>query len=147
MALASSLYRWMQGRPYRWIGRPGGEPVLFEFKVLKIGRLLAVKLHWFVDGDAPGCFHTHPAWALRLVLDGHYREEMEDGRRRDWRPYRCGLVRPRDCHRVYLPTTSRGALTLWITGPKVAPIYLRGPGWEALGLSEGLAATEKSADT
>jgi hypothetical protein len=82
-----------------------------------------------VGADLAGCYHTHPAKALRLVLWGGYVEELEDGTRVQWWPGKVGLVRPDLSHRI--ASLPRGnSYSLWLRGPKTHKIELRGPGWE-----------------
>lgn len=110
-----------------WIGSLDGRPTMWVTTLFKRWGW-TVALHRFVAADDPGCFHTHPAYALRVIIRGGYVEEMEDGRLVRWRPGRVGIVRPSTSHRVAgLPAGE--AVTLWIRGPKVARIQLRGPGW------------------
>lgn len=122
----------------RWIGNLDGEPVYFQ-KVLARwtwrGILWTLRLHKFVKADNPGCFHTHPAHAYRLVLWGGYVEEIykpEDpywGPARTWTPGDYGYVAPSLCHRVHQLINGRTSYSLWLHGPKVASIELHGPGW------------------
>lgn len=81
-----------------------------------------------VGADSPGCYHTHPAKALRLVLWAGYVEELEDGTRVQWWPGQIGLVRPELAHRI--AALPRGnSYSLWLRWPKTHRIELRGPGW------------------
>jgi len=85
-----------------------------------------VQVHKFVRADDLGCYHNHPAWAVRLILWGGYREELSDGRVIDWRPGRFGIVAPHLEHRIHSLLNGRSSWSLWLRGPKVAPIKLRG---------------------
>lgn len=132
----------------RWIGRWAldgtAEPVLWEYAVFKIAKKLAVQIHRFVGSDAPGCYHTHPSWCVRFILWGRYVDEQEDGDRRNFWPGTLGIISPGYCHRIEL--ISHRVITLWITGPKIAQIMLRGPGWTAFGIDEGVSPIEKQRD-
>ncbi len=114
-----------------WRGDFDGR-VVMQIKHLASWRGYKLDLHRFVAADAPGCRHTHPAKALRLVIWGGYVEEFEDGERlqlRSCRPGFLGLVQPALCHRVasLLGTVS---YSLWLRWPKTHEVHLRGPGWE-----------------
>ena len=116
-----------------WRGSLDGVPTFWSRTLLEY-RGWRVSLHRIVASDDAGCFHTHPAWACRIILAGGYLEEMEDGRHRAWRPGRIGLVRPQLSHRIAGLFHYRGSYSLWIRAPKTNRIHLRGPGWpQALG--------------
>lgn len=89
----------------------------------------AIDLHKFVAPDDRDCFHTHPAYAVRIILRGAYLEELESGRRKIWRAGMVGLVKPTTSHRVHKLDRGRPAYSLWLRGPKIAEIKLRGVGW------------------
>jgi hypothetical protein len=108
-----------------WRGAPDGRPT-FWIKKLWTWRGFSLQLHRFVGADDPGCFHTHPAWALRLVLSGGYVEEVGDGRWRTWWPGRLGIVSPDFEHRVAGLRNGRESWSLWLRGPKIAAIGIRG---------------------
>lgn len=102
-----------------------GVPVFFIKKIFRaFGGV--VQIHKFVKADAEGCFHTHPAWAIRLVLWGGYVEETGYGRWRTWFPGRFGIVSPSYEHRIAGLRNGRSSWSLWIRGPKVAGINVRG---------------------
>jgi hypothetical protein len=88
-----------------------------------------IDLHRMVDVDAAACFHTHPAWAVRIVLRGGYVEEMADGKRRTWRPGMIGVVRPSLAHRVDKLRNGIESWSLWLRAPKRHRIVLIGNGW------------------
>lgn len=111
-----------------WIGTPGGFPTLW-FKRLAEWRGVRVSLHKMVGRDDPDCFHTHPAWAVRIVLWGGYIEEVEGGRFHTWWPGRVGIVRPSLSHRIAGLRNGRASFSLWLRGPKCARIQLRGSGF------------------
>lgn len=94
----------------------------------RIGRL-AIDIHKFIGKDQPECFHTHPAYAVRIILWGGYVEELEGGRHRTWTPGMIGLVSPAHTHRVAGLVNGRSSYSLWIRFRERAPVYLRGSGW------------------
>ena len=114
-----------------WRGSMDGRPVLWVKHLLcRAGR--HIDLHKMIAADDPGCFHTHPAWAIRIVLWGGYVEEMEDGRWRLWWPGRIGLIAPRLSHRIAGLRNGRRSLSLWIRFRKCAAVEMRGPGWSGM---------------
>ncbi len=112
----------------QWVGTDAGR-VVMRIKRLASFRGRNVDLHGFVGADEPGCYHTHPARAVRVVLWGGYVEELEDGTRKTWRPGMVGLIRPELSHRVAELRNGRFSLSLWIRGRCTHPINLRGSGW------------------
>jgi hypothetical protein len=102
-----------------------GIPVFFIRKIATFAGC-AVQIHKFVKADAPGCFHSHPAWAVRIVLWGGYVEETPDGRWRTWFPGRIGIVSPAFEHRIGGLRNGRSSWSLWLRGPKVANVNVRG---------------------
>jgi len=108
-----------------WRGSTDGRPTLL---IKRFASLMGcvVQVHKFVRADDEGCFHTHPAFAIRVILWGGYSEELADGRFVDWRPGRIGLVRPELEHRIHALLNGQSSWSLWLRGPKVAPIRLRG---------------------
>lgn len=102
-----------------------GVPVFFIKKLLRFGGCV-IQIHRFVKADAEGCFHSHPAWAIRVILWGGYVEERADGCWRAWSPGMIGVVRPALEHRIAGLRNGRSSWSLWIRGPKVAPINVRG---------------------
>ena len=110
-----------------WRGDLAGRPVMFVKRLLE-WRGYRVDLHLFVDGDAPECFHTHPAWAIRWVLAGGYVEEVEGRGYRRRGPGYLGIVKPSLSHRIEMLLTG-ASWSLWIRFPKVADVRLRGEGW------------------
>lgn len=109
----------------RYIHNGDGVPVFFIPELFKF-RGWSIGLHQFVKADQPGCFHSHPAWAFRLILAGGYVEETGSGRWRTWFPGRFGIVSPDFEHRIGGLRNGQSSLSLWIRGPKVAPIEVRG---------------------
>lgn len=112
-----------------WRGSLDGRPTLL-IKHLLCGRGVHVDIHKMVGADDTECFHTHPAWAIRLVLWGGYVEEREGGRWRLWFPLRIGIVCPSLSHRIAGFRNGRASWSLWVRFPKVAKVELRGDGWE-----------------
>lgn len=119
-----------------WRGSLDGRPTMWIKRLLYVLRC-RIDLHKFVSNDDEGCFHTHPAHAIRIVLWGGYVEQLEDGTFATWRPGNCGIVRPALSHRVASLLNGRVSYSLWLRGPICAGVDLRGPGWpENLGLIE-----------
>lgn len=123
----------LDGRPTMWISR------LFKLPLWRrAGKLLScrVDVHKFVGADDEGCFHSHPAYAIRIVLWGGYLEEVwtdtPDPSWRNlaaWRPGMIGLVTPGFAHRVHKIRNGRVSYSLWLRGPICSPIKLLGDGW------------------
>lgn len=110
-----------------WIGTVDGRATLWKRDLLAWAGW-RVTLHRIVGADDPGCFHTHPATALRVILAGGYVEQLESGKGRAWLPGRFGIVRPALSHRIAALIDGH-SYSLWIRGPRRAPIELRGSGW------------------
>lgn len=108
-----------------WRGSFDGRPVLFIKKFVKAFGC-TIQLHKFVRADDQDCFHTHPAWAVRIVLWGGYVEEVGNGRWRTWWPGRIGVVRPELEHRIGGLLNGKVSYSLWLRGPKVRKIQIRG---------------------
>ncbi|WP_200962385.1 hypothetical protein [Pseudovibrio sp. POLY-S9] len=85
-----------------------------------------IQLHKFVRADNEGAFHTHPAWAIRVVLQGGYVEELGTGELREWKPGNIGIVRPELEHRIHKLRNGYVSYSLRLRGPKVRNIKLRG---------------------
>lgn len=113
-----------------WRGSLDGRPTIWLKRLLS-WRGRRVDLHKMVGKDDAGCFHTHPAYAVRVVLWGGYVEETERAEYRTWFPGMIGLVRPTFAHRVAGLRNGRTSYSLWLRGKKRAPVCLRGPGWPA----------------
>jgi len=133
------IWRWILQPAVQWTEWRGD----FHGNVtMQIAVLLRTKggrradLHRMVAPDAPGCFHTHPARAVRIVLWAGYVEELEDGSMRHWRPGMVGVVHPQLSHRIASLPRGR-SYSLWIRGRKTHQTQLRGPGWEATGAQAG----------
>lgn len=108
-----------------WVGSADGRPTFFKRRLAGILGW-TVRLHKFIAPDDPGCWHTHPAHAVRVVLWGGYIEETPDGRLRAWLPGMVGRIRPEFAHRVAGIQNGRASYSLWFHGPKVARIALVG---------------------
>lgn len=106
------------------IKTPKGEPVLL-IKYLFRAFGCEINLHKIVRGDDVGCFHTHPARALRIVLWGGYVEQRGDGSMVFWDPGKWGIITPEFEHRIaYL--YGKASYTLWFRGHVTAEIKTRG---------------------
>lgn len=113
-------FRWDE-----WRGSFDGRPALLIKKLWNPFGCV-VQLHKFIRADDIGCFHTHPAWAVRIILWGGYVEELGDGRWRTWWPGRIGLVAPNYEHRIGGLRNGKSSWSLWLRGPKIASISVRG---------------------
>lgn len=111
-----------------WRGSMDGKPTLWIRRLVSWrGRRLDV--HKMVAADGVGCFHTHPAYAIRIVLRGGYVEEVEGGRYRTWRPGMIGLVRPALSHRIAALRNGQFSVSIWLRFRHRAEVELRGSGW------------------
>lgn len=84
------------------------------------------RLHKFTKPDSEGCFHSHPAHSFRLILWGGYWEELDSGGYKEWKPGMFGRVRPELSHRIGGLRNGKHSYSLWIHGPHVADIKIRG---------------------
>lgn len=105
-----------------WRGSLDGRATFWSKTLLRLFGW-RVDLHKFVAADGPGCFHTHPAYAVRFILFGGYFEQLECGAYRAWFPFRVGLVKPELSHRVDHLVNGRVSYSLWIRGPKLKHAY------------------------
>lgn len=120
-----------------WRGSLNGVPTFWLKRLLFLplwkrnGKRLGcrVDLHKFVGADDHECFHTHPAYAVRIVLWGGYVEEEEGVGTKTWFPGMVGLVRPAFSHRIQALVNGRVSYSLWLRGPVIADVHLRGIGW------------------
>ena len=112
-----------------WRGAMDGRPTLW---VRRLFRRFGcrVDLHKMVGADDADCFHTHPAYATRVMLFGGYVEELEGGKLKLWLPGMWGLVKPSCSHRIANLVNERVSYSLWIRFRKCAPVALRGDGWQ-----------------
>lgn len=115
-----------------WVGSSDGRPAMLTKKFFKricdrLGWQIAI--HKFLRGDDPGCFHSHPALAIRLILWGGYYEELYGEQVQEvWKAGRVGLVRPETFHRVdKLYHKDRPSYSLWIRFKKAHEIRIQGP--------------------
>lgn len=125
-----------------WRGSLDGRPVMFIQRLARVpvwywrGKVYSVRLdrHMFTRADDADCFHTHPAWAIRIPYSGGYVEEIfGPGQPRDfrhWFPFDIGIVYPKLAHRVARIMGATGvSLSLWLRGPICADVQLLGSGW------------------
>ncbi len=112
-----------------WRGSMDGRPSMLIKRLFERWGY-RVDLHKFVRGDDPGCFHTHPAMAVRIILWGGYVEQVERPlgyyQWRRIRPGMIGIVRPEHCHRIDSLLNGRCSYSLWLRGRKSAPVEIRG---------------------
>lgn len=108
-----------------WRGSTDQRPTFFIKRLVRAFGC-AIQVHRFVDADLDGCFHTHPATAYRLILWGGYVEELGDGTKVEWRPGMIGKVPPELEHRIASLRNGKSSWSLWVRGPKVADISVRG---------------------
>lgn len=113
------------------VGSHKDHPALWIKNLLYLrGRRL--DFHAIVRADEEGCFHTHPATAIRVILRGGYMEEMLDegahNRLIARHPGHVGIVRPEMCHRIHR-LLNGPSYSLWLRGQIVADTLLKGTGW------------------
>ena len=82
-----------------WRGSMDGRPTLWIKRLVKLFGC-RVDLHKMIGADDEECFHTHPAYAIRIILRGGYIEELAGGDIKFWYPGMIGLVKPTFCHRI-----------------------------------------------
>ena len=118
-----------------WRGSLDGRPVFYSRKLFEIFGV-RFSIHKMVGPDDWGCFHTHPAKAIRIVLWGGYDEEIqkiyetcETRRTERCGPGTIGMVRPEHCHRITRLLNGKNSFSLWIRFKKTAQVHLRGEGW------------------
>lgn len=125
----------LDGRPTFWLKR-----LLYIPLWKRASKWLGcrVDLHKFIGADDHGCYHSHPAYAIRIILWGGYVEEeflgmlnadWEETRLHTWKPGMVGLIRPKFAHRVASLRNGRVSYSLWLRGPICADIKLLGTGW------------------
>lgn len=127
------LHKIMAIRPPDYVIRNTEEgdmgPVVFSSWIIyKDGEDQQIELHRFMSPDPADCFHTHPAYAMRLCVQGGYVEELATGEKRTIRPGYFGEVSPHMAHRVHR-LLNGVSISLWFRGPRVGPVMLLGPGW------------------
>lgn len=107
----------------------GSTTVMLISRPLKIpGTNWVVELHKFCASDAPGCYHTHPYTAWRVVFYGGYTEQLPTGELRMIRAGHIGKVTPEFAHRVHA-LYKKSSWSLWIHGPVTHEVKLVGSGW------------------
>lgn len=122
-----------------WRGSMDGRPAMWIKRLVKAFGC-RIDLHKFIRADDDDCFHTHPAYCVRIILWGGYVEEIWSGSEngagfagggvyRTWFPGDIGLVRPEFCHRVQ-GLVKGPSYSLWLRGPTHHSIELRGAGWD-----------------
>jgi hypothetical protein len=99
-----------------WNKHKPGDPV-FAIKTLFRLNGWSFRIHKFYQADEPGCFHSHPAVAYRVILWGGYIEETEHGDKIAWRPGMFGKIVPNFVHRIHALRNGRSSVSLWIRGP------------------------------
>lgn len=109
----------------RWAGSNDGRPAMYT-KVLFSFMGFEAIIHCFVRADDPTCFHTHPAYAFRLILWGGYEEELGDGTFAEWHIGDAGVVKPDLEHRISRLLNGKESWSLWLRGPKFKPVKDRG---------------------
>ena len=114
--------------PDGWRGSFEGRPTFFERQLFE-ERGYKVTLHRFVAADAPDCFHSHPATAIRMVLSGGYEEELFGGGTQVCAPGFVGIVDPNMTHRVHRLLNGSESVSLWVRLPVTDKIQLIGSGW------------------
>jgi len=121
-----------------WRGTTDGHPVFFAKHLIRF-PWLRVSVHKIIQADLPGCYHTHPAHAIRIILWGGYQEDcLEDGCRyyKWWLPGMVGWIKPELTHRFQV-IRKKCAYTIWIKFKNVAAVKLVGSGWDAT--NEGIS--------
>lgn len=116
-----------------WRGSLDGRPVMLIKRLLHISGW-RLDLHKFVRADDEECFHTHPAYALRIILWGGYVEQMymptsAPSCYRSWLPGNIGIVKPTHCHRIANLWNERSSYSLWLRAPARYDVQLKGTGW------------------
>lgn len=119
--------------------KDGNRPVFFIKHLVKMFGC-RIDIHKMVSADDPGCFHSHPAHAIRIILWGGYVEEVYDEEapqvwedvisNRHWFPCMFGWVRPKLTHRIQRLYNRKYSYSIWIRFRKQAEIQLRGDGWQ-----------------
>lgn len=115
-----------------------GREVFFGYNLFNWGGKksgYSVRLHKFVAADDIGCFHTHPAYAIRIILWGGYVEEVPfypvgvcqvAYKKRYWFPGRFGIITPSFEHRIDRFLLGKSSWSLFIRWPYTAEITTRG---------------------
>ncbi len=112
-------------------GQEGHPPALYIKRLFHWKRFgWRIDLHKMTAPDRPGCFHTHPSNAIRIILWGGYVEEIFEWRNRKavWLPFDFGIVRPEFCHRIE-GLIDDASYSLWLRGKVTDDVHLLGLGW------------------
>ena len=123
--VARRALRW--ANEYKFAHEPniyiGGRqnPYLIRWYVIPRNRFFNVYLHQFMRSDDDRALHDHPWWSVSLSLSVEMEEIFRDwlGRekRREVLPGSLVFRRARFAHRMVVPIP--GALTIFVTGPKI----------------------------
>ena len=116
-----------------WRGSMDGRPSMYIKRLIYL-KGWRVDLHKIVRSDDIGCFHTHSAYVMRIILWGGYVEEVcrtwpgegSMSYREWWKPCHIGIVKPNLEHRIAHIINGRSSYSLWIRGPKIAEVKVRG---------------------
>lgn len=127
--LIESACQWLSAGSEDWLIDTDGSPYLHRYYIYRRARegfrqyLPSIYLHYFYRGDLDRSLHSHPwGYSLSLVLTNGY---LEDRRtkygviRRLKLPGSFNFIRANDYHKVTLLDESKGAWTLFISGPRV----------------------------
>jgi hypothetical protein len=108
-----------------------GQPVMFSKNLIRLPGGRKIDIHKMVSADNEGCFHSHPANAIRLILWGGYEEEIysDTPQYKRLKFLQFGLVRSTFTHRIHRLLNGHSSWSLWFRGKTVDKIYLRGNGW------------------
>lgn len=88
-----------------------------------------IDMHRIDYPDPWGCFHSHPANAIRVILRGGYSEEYFDGTMKERKPWYIGLVKHSDVHRINRLRGPTVSYSLWFRGRVRHETLLAGEGW------------------
>lgn len=97
------------------------DPYLIRWYVIPRNRWFNIYLHEFRRSDDDRALHDHPWWSVSLSLNFAMEEIYRDwSGKESWRKVPVGSLvfrRASFAHRMIVPR--RGALTIFITGPKI----------------------------
>jgi hypothetical protein len=108
-----------------WRGSVDGRPSMYIKRLISF-RGYRLDLHKMVRADDEGCFHTHPALAIRFVLWGGYVEQFPNMDTISWGVGAFGLVRPQLNHRIHRIKNNVSSFSLWLRWPKSDSIKITG---------------------
>jgi hypothetical protein len=117
-----------------WRGSLDSRPTMFIKRLLHVGGF-RIDLHKIIRADDAQCFHTHPAYAVRIILWGGYEEQVLVGNtgiawHKFWRPGSIGIIKPAYCHRVSAILNRAASYSFWLRAPATHTVELRGEGWK-----------------